>query len=321
MNTGDRRYYLNIDQIKSLNISLIIQPSLSETLSIKLNNMRLNSLDIGRASDANIEISRSKINSVFIRNLSFKTFKIYDIKSRTEKGSVFEARNVDFSSSTFDKVDLASYELVSFYRSTLSGINFISPKFPTEIHALDNIHFPTVKEKDYYRMLSENYRQIKKSLSNSGNQLQALDIHSKMHSSLQKDTLLPRADRAILWLNKVSNNHGVSIIKPFILLLGFSFIFFVLYRNTLNEAPYEIDLSGIKLLGIGFKENIEFIFSDFRSFWILINPTHKLSTLELLEPETSLNSISLFISYASRIIMAWIIYQFITSFRKFSRKL
>ena len=315
------QYCLSEEQVSSLNITLSIQTENNITESIKINKAILDGFELSNVSNATIEILRSKINRVFIRDLSFQKLKIHDLSSRSLSKSVFESRNVDFSNATFDKTDLSSYEMVSFYRSTLTDIDFISPKFPEEIHVLDNIHYPGKKEDDYFRMQSENYRQIKKSLVSSGNQVHALEIHSKMYSSLQKDKLLSTQDKVILCLNKISNNHGISITRPLILLILVAITIFFLYRTSLNEAPYVLGYKDMSSWGEGISANCKFAFEDFKSFWLLINPTHKLSTLEALEPESKLNSWSLFFSYISRIFMAWIIYQFVISFRKFGRKL
>lgn len=314
-------YCLSENQVNSLDITLSVQTENNTTESIKIDKAILNGFVLSNTSNAIIEILRSKINRVFIRDLSFQKLKIYDLSSRSLIESVFESRNVDFSNATFDKTDLSSYKMVSFYRSTLTDINFISPKFPEEIHVLDNIHYPDKKEEDYFRMQSENYRQIKKSLISSGNQIHALEIHSKMYLSLQKDKLLSTQDKVILCLNKISNNHGVSITRPFILLCIMAMIIFFFYRTSLNEAPYILGYKDMASWGEGILANWKFVFKDFKSFWLLVNPTHKLSTLEGLEPESKLNSWSLFFSYFSRILMAWIIYQFVVSFRKFGRKL
>ncbi|MBK8484256.1 MAG: hypothetical protein IPO86_10165 [Saprospiraceae bacterium] len=314
-------YRLKNEEIKGLDISFNIQTENDTTDSIVINKAILEGIELSNFSKAKIEILRSKINKVFIRDLGFSSLKIYDLSSRVKESSVFESRNVDLSNATFDKTNLSAYEIVSFYRSTLTDINFISPKFPNEIHVLENIHHPDKKEEGYYKMQSENYRQIKNSLVDSGNQIEALEIHSKMYSSLQKDKTLSKEDRAILFLNKESNSHGVSIIRPFFILLILAFITFFLYRTSLNEAPYDFGFKSFRSCGQTIWANIVFVFDDFRVFWLLIDPTHKLSTLESLEPESSLNSASLFFSYFSRIIMAWIMYQFIISFRKFGRKL
>jgi len=315
------QYRLTNEQISSIDISFNIQTENDTTETVVINKAQLEGFELSNLSKAKIEILRSKINKLFIRDLSFNSFKIYDLSSRISKGSVLESRNVDFTNSTFDKTDLSSYEMVSFYRSTLNDIQFISPKFPQEIHVLDNIHYPDKKEDNYYRMQSENYRQIKKSLVASGNQIESLEIHSKMYSSLQKDKNLSLQDRGILFLNKISNNHGISIIRPFLLFVAISVIIFFLYRTSLNESPYILGYDGFSKWGKGIISNWNFVFEDFRSFWLLINPTHKISTLEMIEADTKLNSYSLFFSYFSRIVMAWIIYQFIVSFRKFGRKL
>ncbi len=316
-----RRYVLTKKQFDSLNISLDVQMSKEISQKIELNRALLNSLTLRGLSIASIEITRSRINRVFMRSLSFKSLKIYDLSSRVLEKSVFESRKIDFSNSIFDKVDLKSYSIVSFYQSTLNDINFISPKFPKEIHVLENIWFPENKEEGYFRMQSENYRQIKKSLVTSDNQPEALEMHSKMHSSLIHDKQLGLQDRIILYLNKCSNMHGTSILRPFIIMIVSAILLFYWYRSSLPEAPFVWGFYNAKSMLEAIAGNFIFVFDDFRALWLLINPTHKLTTLESLEPDSELGTWPLFISYFSRIIMAWIIYQFVMSFRKFGRKL
>ena len=302
------RYHLSHEQVQSLNISFNIQPDTTNTQKITILNGELNSLDLIKDSNADIEISKTKINRLYLRNLSFKSLMLYDVKSRVKKGSQFEAKNIDFSNSTFDKVDLQSYALVSLYRSTLTGITFLSPKFPDEIHVLENVHYPDGREGDYYKMQSEVYRQIKRSLVSSGNQTDALEIHAKMYKSLEKVRTMIFQDKFILWLNRVSNSHGTSIILPVIWLVGSLLILFTIYRCSLDEAPYKWGWTSCESWFKAIGDTLIFAFDDFRSMWILINPTHKLSSLEELNKDDVLGSGSLFISYFSRIIFAWIIY-------------
>lgn len=312
------KYYLTTKDANSLDISLSINAGTDYLKNIEIENGLFNSLSISGESEAEIDIRHSKANSIFIDNLNSPKFRLYDFQSRLEK-SKFEIKNSDFSNVWFDKVKLNSFSIVSIYRTTLEKTKFSATDFPNKIEALKNIHYPDRKESEYFKNQYENYKQLKIALLNQNNQIQALQMHSKMYGAIRRSKELSRQDRFILFLNDLSNQHGTSILNPFLCFLIALLVLYIIYNMLLPNAPYEIgwiSLDNFLETLMGMKK---FIYENWKNVFTLANPTHRVSQLIENNSGKEISWANYLISFLSRIIIGWTIYQFITAFRKFGK--
>ena len=204
--------------------------------------------------------------------------------------------NSTLLNTSFQKVDLDKFQQINIFNSTIDEVNFYSTPIP------DNIISMSPKGERNYSDEYENYRQIKMSFSNSLNKLQEFDINRNMFERFRKSNNLKKQDKLILFLNKISNNHGSSICRPLwvtafisVLLSGILF----LLNNT------QLDLT-------------QLLHTEF----ILLNPFHRIQEISNIyysnqDPTTSI----LIISFLSRILISWIYYQFVTAFRRFGKNI
>lgn len=108
-------------------------------------------------------------------------------------------------------------------------------------------------------------------------------------------------DRLTLWLNKISNLHGESWVRAFFWILALGLIFYLPYLFSIGRlfTPGKFDFN---LIGYYFE---------------FLNPTHKFN---FINEGNIANGLTVFIDVVWRIIVAYLIYQFISAFRKHTKK-
>lgn len=301
--------YLTTDELSLLNISLSISDKEMVLEKITITGAWLNGLELNNISKGKCRFEKCKVNQIFIHDYTNPDTTFYDIQSNGEL-SLMEIRDSTLADCTVDKVKFGTFNKVSFYRTSLEKAKFSAVTFPKEIEALKNIHYPLAKSEDYQIEQYETYRQLSNALSSQGNQVLALEMYKRMYESLRKSKTLEWQDKFILCLNNLSNEHGTSIKRSFWLFLGLGALLSFLFINSTPKAMYNwgwIDFNS-------FKDAL-----NLKVFFVLADPTHKISTLEELAGG-KLSTTNYFISFVSRIFMAWIYYQFISAFRKFGKK-
>lgn len=319
--SGDEyKYYLTDHDLNLLNISLSATIQNEDSEKVKIQNGLFNSLTLKGESQATIDIKHTKTNSLFIHSFSSKNFRLYDFSSKGQS-SKLEIKDSDLNNTWFDKVQLNSFSIVSFYRTTVEKMKFSATEFPRSIEALENIHYPNRRELDYYKNKYETYKQLKIALLNQHNQIQALQMHSKMYESIRHSTTLTSQDRLILFLNDISNKHGTSIFNAFLCFIISGITLFIIYNLVLPDAPYQIGWRSLEDFIWANRNTSVFIMENWRNFYVLINPTHRISQLIEYSPSNSISWGNYLISFLSRIIIGWAIYQFILAFRKFGRSI
>lgn len=320
INRGKIAYFLNQKDLELLNISLAVDTKKNQTNNINIKNAIIESLTLRGFSDTEVNIENTKCQNVYIHDFKTKQLKLYNIEARRKQG-LFEVKNSNLTNAWFDKVKLNSFDICSFYRTTLENTTFSATEFPKDIKALENIHYPEKIEENYYDALYENYRQIKTALLNQNNHIQALEMHKQMYNAIRKSKKLELQDRIILLLNRISNNHGTSISRAFFLSISLIFIIGIIYCLTLPNAPYQFGWNGFGSFGLAIKNSCYFVCNNAKSFFILANPAHKLSSLIAVSGVEELSSTNYFISLISRLVIAWAYFQFVSAFRKFGKQL
>lgn len=301
------RIRIRINQTKGLTESVNIKKGFYESISLK------------GESASKVKLEHLNCDNLYVHDFSSHTLNIYDLNNRNKSSSKFEIKNSNFKDSSFIKVRFDSFETVNLYRSYLEKSSFSSCSFPNEILTIENIHYPKEIEDDYAGLQYELYRQLKFSLTNNHNQIEALEMHHRMYNSSIKRKGLRSQDKLILFLNKISNNHGTSISKAFFLSLTMILILWISYCFFLPDAPFKIGLNGFESFKVAFTDFWKFTFSNSKVLTIIANPVHNVNNLTNLS-SIEISSMNYFISFGSRILIAWGYFQFISAFRKFGKQ-
>lgn len=315
-------YLFPSEFINKTNISVqIINETSLKNENIDISGMHLNELTLFGQFESKVAVHNVKCNKFEINTLQCKDLSIYRLKPRTQT-SIINILDSNLNGVIFDQIKFHDFNNVNIYKSTVESVRFIASSLPDEITAykLDNLN-QQIEDEYYYDHVAENYKQIKQSLLNSNDLEKAYSMHEKYYNSLEKSKSLSWQDRNILRLNRWSNSHGTSPIRALKLAVLSSLFLYIFYCLLLPSTPYKLGFESWSSLITATKNTFSFIWAEFKSFWILLNPGHKIGSLENLQKGEGLSSGNYFISWFSRIILAWLFVQFVLAFRKFGRKL
>jgi len=276
----------------------------------KVKNVSLKSLTIEGNTDGKISLENCKFNSWYLydftpeNNASFYNILPY---SPDMAPSIMSIHQCNLDKASFDNVNFRDFTRLSLYRSKLSGAIFTSCNFPGTYSAfekfmpIENVHYPDKRQESYDKDQYEVLLQLKKSLEGTGNYFEAQKLLAVSQDALKKIKDIPFWDRKILWINKVSNNHGLSIGRPFGWFLLFSIGSYILYLWTLNRM---FNCNPIDYTLIGY-------------YFSFIDLTHR---TDFLVDKTQFTSFSLMLDYLNKVFTGFFIFQFIAAFRKYGKR-
>lgn len=312
----ENKYYLTKKNKSELNIALILTFNSESSKNVTLKNSTFRALELRNKTEASILIEDCSCNSCYIHDFQSPDFKVFGLKPFEDKSKI-EFRNSNLNHAWFDRVDLRNFSIVSFYRTKLEELKFTSTNFPANIEVFKNIHDPKDTSDNYSELKFDNYRQLKNALLSNGDHVRALDMQSKMYDSLLDSNTLQKRDKFILRLNKVTNQHGTNYLKTLKFIIGTILIISVIFFLTLKELPIEFGYENFDRFKEGTVITLNYLAKLIST---IANPTHKISTLENITGHP-LSTFNYVLSFVSRILIAWLYYQFIMAFRKFTRKL
>ncbi|TCC88772.1 hypothetical protein EZ428_19275 [Pedobacter frigiditerrae] len=315
-NTGVYRlgYRLTADEEKLLNVGIhIVYTKDSEDELTEIDNFGLRSLSLSGNPSGKFSVQNSNIGSLYLTEFSPKLDAsfynitprpVYDEEGEETRISIHQC-NLD--NTWFDNVDFGDFQKLSFYRSKFSNSVFTSCSFPEKYEAyenflpVENIHYPENRTSNHHKDQYEIFLQLKKALEGTGNVYESLKLQGISHTALNKVKSISPADKVILWINSKSNNHGLSIKKPFLWFLGFSSIFYISYLWSIGRI-FQCTEFDPNLIGYYFS---------------FVDITHR---SDFLIEKNQLNGAALAIDYLHKLLIGFIIYQFIAAFRKYGKK-
>lgn len=317
------KYYVSHEERRKMNLSVTLSQRYGVTKKLSVSNCLLSGLTLQGVSESTVNINHCEIDNVYIDGFKSLESNFYDVKNRNNVDSHFQILNSKFPESTFFNVKFNSFSRVNFYKSYFDKSQFSATTFPKEIMTVENIHEPDKKENEYANVQYELYRQLKSSLISNQNQISALDMHKRMYNAaiLQNDHT--PEDKLIMCLNQLSNNHGTSIRKAFLLSVGLVVLFWIFYCLFLPNAPFKLGFYGLESLKRGVFDFWMFSITQLKALSIFANPLHNINNLKELNKfaDMELGTEIYFVSFFSRLFVAWGYYQFIAAFRKFGKVL
>lgn len=244
-----------------------------------------------KINDANIVINDIKTNGIYFHNfVNGDRFRFSNITPINEK-SFIKIEHSDLGVCEFLNLDFTKFDL-SIEDTLLTGVKTLNVVWPSEINS---ISLSAKKEQ-------ENYRQLKVAMLNQGDKIKALEFEKDEFNSYYR-TLNWRhnfKDKFILATNW-SNNHGQSWFRPLWLLICSTLLFFSLIKYLLGFTNFDFS----------------YLPYDIGCFVNFINPAH---SLKILNPSIDTNGYAYLFDSIFRIFSAYLLYQFIIAFRKYSNK-
>lgn len=307
--------------ILNLNISITNNAS-SNHIKTSVKNLLLNSISLTGRTEGEILIEDCKIDNVYIRDFSPKgDFTLYNIETRGLSKGKFEVHNSNLDNTWFNSVKLNQYFIV-FFKSSFINTKFYSTIFPStkellksSLSSIENIHYPDKKsEKNAYnRDMYELFLELKQAFEKRGNVFESQKMKAVAHNFLHKITTWKFwksefwNSTSILFLNKISNFHGVSVRNAFWLIIGFTLFFH--WLNVLSFKSYCPGFNSWEEMWNIFNQTKRYVFA-------IANPAHRVSSLA---PESEITGYTYAFSFLSRIVVGYLYYQFVAAFRRFGK--
>ncbi len=303
-------YYLSDEEKKKIKVGLNVQYSADKEHRLtKIINVKLLALSLSGYSTGELLIENCNIDSWYIRNFSAQLganfYNIKPFRKETEETKL-EIHKSNLDKVRFDNVAFDDHSTISLHRNKFGQTTLTACDFPSKyedfdkIQTIENIHYPDKKDKNYYKTRYETFLQLKKQLEASGNFYEAQKFQAISNEALKKVENLPYWDKIILKVNSLSNNHGLSIKAPFIATIAISIFFYILYLWTLGRM-FNCNVIDWNLFGY---------------YFAFLDITHR---TDFLVSKSELNGFSLTIDYFNKIIVGFLIYQFIAAFRKYGK--
>jgi len=301
------KFSLNIKQKKQLNINVSVDFSKQSDELLTINDSILNSLSLTGTAEGKVTVENTRINNIYIHDYNSQSDTLFYNISPYLAETKFEIRKSNMDNTWFDNIDFNGYKILSFYRTRFAKASFTSCNFPSDnltfekFKTLENIHYPDKKPQNYFKDQYETFLQLRKSLENSGNYYEAQKLGAISKESLRRISSLSNWDKFILWVSRYSNNHGLSIKRPFVCLLILSVIFYIFYLLSLGRIFMNTKIDW-NLVG---------------NYFSFLDLTHK---KDFLVPKTELNGWSVTMDFLNKIVVGFFIFQFISAFRKYHKK-
>jgi len=159
------------------------------------------------------------------------------------------------------------------------------------------------------------FRQLKYSMFKQGDRVQALFFKRYEMQALRKQLLLMKGhtgEKAMLWMNG-SNDHGQNWIKPMVLGLIFTGIFYVFF--IISTAPELTNTFSFSIVNLVSTVNV--ILKYALVALKFLNPTHTYSSLGTDIRDNFLGNL---FDIIQRIVISYFIFQTISAFRKYIKE-
>lgn len=309
-------FQLNALQWDMMSLAITVSyKSKVEQSKVTISSSSLRALSIDGEQNGSMSVENCRIQSLYFRDFSTKgdaTF--FNIRPlNKESAGKIEIKQSNLDNTWFDNIDFNEYKPLSFFRTRFGKVRFSACSFPSDyrgfehFNALENIHYPEKKSNNYHRDQYEIFLSLKNALDSNGNFYEAQKLQAVSNEALKKIEGVLRSDRIILWVNGFSNNHGLSIARPFLHFFGWTILFYILYLWSLGRM---FNCNGFNLSLIGY-------------YFSFIDPTHRIDFLEDMKKSNlskGLISIALTLDFLGKIISGFFIYQFVAAFRKYGKK-
>ncbi|UPZ35533.1 hypothetical protein MUB18_15625 [Sphingobacterium sp. PCS056] len=249
----------------------------------------------GAVKDSSLILNKINIGTAVLDDFSnYGNFKITSLEALDENS------NIILKNSYLGKAQISSSDFSKYRRIIISNTNIIEV-IPVNVNwCYENINSESLAAK------KEIFRQLK--LINKKNE----DIDTKlkfekhemhMFLKLSKQNKTSFSDKFILYTNFLSNNFGLSWLRALFILLSFSAICYTLIKFQLGQVYFSAEL----------------IADEIGYFLTFVNPIHLFDKVFQIAKDEHTNG-AILIDSIAKLINAYLVFQLISAFRKYSRK-
>jgi hypothetical protein len=298
----------NLSQTKGFKFQLSVRfGSETSDKDTTITNAPFKSFLLEGRPNGSVKVENILVESWFLNKFSPKSdmsFFNINVPVVTGEHPKVEIHQCNLDAAWFDNVNFRQFSLITLYRSKLSKTKFTSCSFPkdyTIFVPIENVHRPDNRSDAFYQDQYEMFLQLKTALEGTGNAYEANKFQALSLETLRKIKSLSYQDKILLWLNNTSNKHGLSISRPFWWFWALSAALYILYLSCLGKifTAGEFDPT---LIGYYFS---------------FLDITHR---NDFLVKKEELTGGALTVDWFSKIVVGYLIYQFVAAFRKYSKK-
>lgn len=297
-----------------LNFNLHVTYSDEDITTLKISNQNLRSLSIKGNVSGSLSVENCKVNNIYLVDFAPKGntvfYRISPGISKVDAGGSIEKRKVeinkcDLDNVWFDNFYFDGFDIISFYRTKFSKAIFSSCNFPDDygkFQSLANSHYPQNRTDNFHKDQYEIFLQLRRALEATGNFYESQKIHAVSNDALRAIKGISLGDKFVLGLNKLSNNHGLSFANAFCWFLCSTILLYILYLASIDRI---------------FICNADFDSSLVGYYFAFIDITHR---VDFLVKDGSYGFFTIPIDYLSKVVIGFLIYQFIAAFRKYAKR-
>jgi hypothetical protein len=283
---------------KNIIDKLFLEFNSNHNTDFLLRNLNVNYLQIhGELKHATLSINNLKLQIGILKYFSnLGNILINSILPQSEK-SILVLKGANLGQAIISSTDFSKFAKIQISNSNLIDI------VPVNIEWCKS---SVLKSLNSLNDRKEAYRQLKIVANKNLDTPTKLLYHKyemKAHLKILNRKKGKFGDKFILRTNQISNNHGLNWLVAFCWLLGFSILWYTLVKYTLGQTEFSSELIG----------------NEIGHFINFINPTHYFD--KVFDAKNVIyTSNALLYDGLSRITGAYFIYQFISAFRKYSKK-
>ncbi|MFD2937098.1 hypothetical protein [Spirosoma flavum] len=249
-------------------------------------------LEMGGVNNGKIIIADNEIRKIVFDDLTNTgDLKLHDIRQI----NILSMKDSSMGKSEFSNIDLSSTTHVEVVDSNLSDIVLMNTVFPKYLVG---------SSKGDYKGIREAFRQLKFVSGKQGNRIQELAYEACEMDAYQKDKKAKKTadEKSILFLNKITNNHGQSWTRALLCLLVTIPLFMAIKLVFGNTYAW-----GLNSAEVG--QYLEFAVNPLHNFDILFKE-------ELRINPAAMGSAKI-LDIVSKLIEGFILFQLVRAFRKY----
>ena len=227
----------------------------------------------------------NSINSAFSSNCDFTSAEF--------------KKRVDFDGSSWIQAKFNYAEFNDFISFKNSRINYLCLT-KANVNGKSDFIGATIKDGD-----RETFRIIKNEFIKINNGVEALRYKSKEMASYERELRGLNSEYFLVFLNRISNNHGINWGRGVLFTLIAAVLFFILYLCTLGSLPFHVGYKNWH----SFTAALDLTTRYFVRFLII---THDIDFMSQYGPTAA----SFVVDFVAKIFIGFGIYQTIAAFRK-----
>ncbi|WP_294678301.1 hypothetical protein [uncultured Fluviicola sp.] len=277
---------------------LFIEFNSNHKTDFLLRNLSVNYFQVhGELKDATFSMNDIKLKTGIFKYFSNQGNILLNSIYPQSKTSIIVLKGVNLGRAIISSTNFSLFDKIQISNSNLVDI------VPVNVEWCDS---KVMKSANSLSDRKETYRQLKIVAEKNSDVSMKLLFHKyemRAYLKILKVQKGKTSDKFILRLNQISNNHGLNWFRAFCWLLGLSILWYTFVKYNLKQTEFAPELIG----------------SEIGRFISFINPIHQFDKVFYVDQDLLVNNALLF-DGISRITSAYLIYQFISAFRKYSKK-